>query len=161
MALEEHETKQLEDRFDRMENKLKTTFLEVEKRLVEIKQQPSDVEDRIQELEDLILLMQLEITKLKEKTGTTAEFLTPESPNILERMNRMEEAMSMKAAEEPKAEEGEPLFEETEEITDAHGEPIVVKKAALKEEAAEEETEERPAKRGKSLAEEVQQILSS
>jgi len=160
MALEEHEAKQLEDRFDRMENKLKTTFLEVEKRLAEIKQQPSDVEDRIQELEDLILLMQLEITKLKEKTGTTAEFLTPESPNILERMNRMEEAISMKAAEEPKTDEGEPLFEEAEEITDTHGEPVVVRKAAPAREEAAEEQEEKP-KRGKSLAEEVQQILSS
>ncbi len=154
MALEEHEAKQLEERFDRMENKLRTTFLEVEKRLAELKAQPTDTEDRIQELEDLILLMQLEITKVKERTGTSTEFLTPQGPDIAERLGRLEESLSLKA-EAPGPEEGEPLFGK-EDITEMHGEPVIGKKAPAKEEAAEEH-EEKP---GKSLLEEVQKILS-
>ncbi|MBI4170190.1 MAG: hypothetical protein HY514_00710 [Candidatus Aenigmarchaeota archaeon] len=160
MALEEQEIKQLEERFERLENKLRATFLEVEKRFEEAKAQPHDIEDRIQELEDLILLMQLEITKIKERGSITTEFLTPEAPDLHQRLSRMEEALSLKLAEkEPPQEEGEEkLFEEPETIRTAEEE----------EEKYEEEQDgmqpelniTRRHAHEKSLLKEVQQILS-
>ncbi len=159
MALDEQEIKQLEERFERLENKLRATFLEVEKRFDEVKAQPHDIEDRIQELEDLILLMQLEITKIKERGSITTEFLTPQAPDINQRLSRMEEALSLKMAEkETAAEEGEEkLFEE----------PRAIETAEEPEEHEEEQEGMQPElnitrrhAHEKSLLKEVQQILS-
>lgn len=158
MALEEDEAKQLEERFERLENKLRATFLEVEKRFNELGQEPHSMEERMQELEDLILLMQLEITKIKDRTSVTTEFLAPDTPGMAERLSRLEEAVGAKSAEpaQEKADEGEEPLGTAEEEPEAwaHGE---------QEERTEKEEPEaaRPRARGKSLLEEVQEILSS
>ncbi len=110
MPLNDKELRELEDRFEQLENKLKTTFTEVEKRLDLLKVQPVDIMDRIQELEDLILLMQLEITKLKDRVSISTDFLTPDSPGMMERLNRIEEAVSIKESDKDVPEEGESLF---------------------------------------------------
>lgn len=154
MALEEHEIKQLEERFDRLENKLRATFAEVERRFEEVKAQPLGVEDRIQELEDLILMMQLEITKIKDRTSITTEFMTPDTPGMAERLNRLEEALSIKLSEpeSAKLEEGEEPLELRDEEEPAAGGDI---------EEAKEVQEAKEKRHPKSLLEEVQQILST
>jgi hypothetical protein len=138
MPLNEREIRDLEDRFEKLDEKLKTTFVEVEKRIEDSKKEPLDLMDRIQEMEDLILLMQLEITKLKDRTSLSTEFLSPDSPGVMERLNRIEEAVSLREEkkEEP-AEGNEKLFEEE----------------TYEPQAGKE--------KGKSLLEEVQKILSS
>lgn len=83
---------ELEERLNRLEEKLKVTFTEIEKRLMQQPQQQTDVyEDRLQELEDLILLLQLENTKLKDKVGEGLDFgIAPSTPDIRERLNTIE-----------------------------------------------------------------------
>lgn len=158
MALEADEVKQLEERFEALENKLRATFLEVEKRFAAAKAQPVEIEDRIQELEDLILLMQLEITKIKDRTSVTTEFLTPQTPDVVTRIGRLEEALSMKAAEKeaPPGEGEEQLF--GGEAVEETPEPAARPRARAAEAEEKEEREEKPTK---SLLEEVQKILSS
>jgi hypothetical protein len=97
MPHEEQEIRRIEEKLERLENRLRTTFQEVEKRFSDIKTQPIVMEDRLQELEDLILLMQLEITKIKERTSVTTEFLTPEGPSMSERLSRIEEAVGLRS----------------------------------------------------------------
>jgi|GEM_PF-2849486 len=91
----------LEDRLDRLEDKLRTTFLEVEKRFEETKSEESEVmtvEARIQEIEDLLLLLQLEITKMKEKTGGLDFSPTPVTDDVHERVAKLEAAVSASVA---------------------------------------------------------------
>lgn len=89
---------ELEERLNRLEEKLRLTFTEVEKRLAP---QPQEYtfEERIQELEDLILLLQLENTKLKEKVGEGLEFgLAPSTPDISGRLATIESELATRAA---------------------------------------------------------------
>lgn len=83
---------ELEEHINRLEEKLKVTFVEIEKRLNERQQTPEmNVDERIQELEDLLLLLQLENTKLKEKVHEGLDFgIVPNTPDISERLNRIE-----------------------------------------------------------------------
>ena len=83
---------ELEEHFNRLEEKLRVTFVEIEKRLNERQQTPEmNIDDRIQELEDLLLLLQLENTKLKEKVHEGLDFgIVPNAPDISERLNRVE-----------------------------------------------------------------------
>lgn len=83
---------ELEERLNRLEEKLKVTFVEIEKRMTQqTPQQAVSNDDRIDELEDLILLMQLETTKMREKVGEGLDFgIAPAVPDISERLNRME-----------------------------------------------------------------------
>lgn len=107
MADKVHE---LEERLNRLEEKLKLTFVEIEKRLTQPQQNeqaPVTSDERIDELEDLILLMQLESTKLKEKVGDGLDFgITPNVPDVSERLNRMEAEIASHSV--PVATEGLP-----------------------------------------------------
>jgi DNA repair exonuclease SbcCD ATPase subunit len=86
--------KELEERLDKLENRLKVTFLEVEKRFESFKEeQPVTIEDRLQELEDLLLLIQLEVTKLKDRSGPLEFSVGAAAPDINERLNKLEEAV--------------------------------------------------------------------
>jgi chromosome segregation ATPase len=87
--------KDLEARVDRLESRLKTTFLEIERRFEAQKMEDpvvSAFETRIQELEDLLLLLQLEITKIKDKVGSGEQFISA-SPrlDLEERIKKIEE----------------------------------------------------------------------
>src|SRR3989338_2779063 len=57
---------ELEQRLSNLEDKIKRNFFEVEKRLSSIEVSPKNVEERVKEVEDLQMLSQLEIMKLKE-----------------------------------------------------------------------------------------------
>ena len=83
---------ELEERINRLEERLKVTFVEIEKRMTQPEAAPvTDSNDRIDELEDLLLLLQLENTKLREKVGEGLDFgITPSVPDISERLNRIE-----------------------------------------------------------------------
>lgn len=113
---------ELEERLNRLEERLKLTFVEIEKRMT----QPAaaaptfDANDRIDELEDLLLLLQLENTKLKERVGDGLDFgITPSVPDISERLNRIESEIAnrpvhvMEAAE---TDEAPPESTDTNEI---------------------------------------------
>lgn len=85
--------KEMEERLDKLENRLKVTFLEIEKRFESFKQeQPIGIEDRLQELEDLLLLIQLEVSKLKDRTSIDFGIGAP-APDISERLSKLEEAV--------------------------------------------------------------------
>ncbi|MEK6887440.1 MAG: hypothetical protein AABX14_00680 [Candidatus Aenigmatarchaeota archaeon] len=96
---------ELEGRFDRLEEKLKITFIELEKRLNQ--QQPQEqpqtnVEDHIQEVEDLLLLLQLENTKMKEKVRDGLDFgIIPNVPDVSERLTRVESELASHASAMP------------------------------------------------------------
>ncbi|MFA4819397.1 MAG: hypothetical protein WC613_00385 [Candidatus Aenigmatarchaeota archaeon] len=94
---------ELEERFNKLEEKLKITFIELERRLDQ--QQPqsqSSSEDRIQELEDLLLLLQLENTKLKEKVGDGLDFgIIPNVPGVSERLTRVESELAAQTSATP------------------------------------------------------------
>lgn len=83
---------EFEERFGKLEEKLKITFNEIERRFEQLQQPPeTQLDERIQELEDLLLLLQLENTKLKEKVGEGLDFgITPNVPDVSERVGRIE-----------------------------------------------------------------------
>jgi len=86
---------ELEKRLDRLEDKMKASFFEVEKRFEKLKiEEPPLVviEQKIQELEDLLLLLQLEVTKLKDVTGSGMEFGSPQGGHdVYTRIRKIEE----------------------------------------------------------------------
>ena len=94
---------ELEERLNRLEERLKLTFVEIEKRIQppgasDTPSSAMDVGDRIDELEDLLLLLQLENTKLKERVGEGLDFgITPSAPDVSERLNRIESELSNKS----------------------------------------------------------------
>lgn len=101
---------ELEERINHLEERLKLTFVEIEKRMTAPAQAPSaasiDVSDRVDELEDLLLLLQLENTKLKERVGEGLDFgITPSVPDVSERLNRIESEISNRS--NPVMESGE------------------------------------------------------
>lgn len=99
---------ELEERLNRLEERLKLTFVEIEKRMQPTQASPAslDVSDRIDELEDLLLLLQLENTKLKERVGEGLDFgITPNVPDVSERLNRIESELGNKSV--PVIEAGE------------------------------------------------------
>lgn len=160
--------KKLDERFEMLDSKLRTTFLEVEKRFSEMKMQPEVLEDRLQELEDLILLMQLEIMKIKEKTGTQTEFLTTKAPDLGSRLDRLEEMVAGRHIhhEGHEEKEGEPLFEkpkmtgrmvEEDEDEEEEGQEEDQKDHDQEEDRQEEEP---IAAKTKNLLKEVEEILA-
>ncbi len=90
---------ELEQRLDRLEERLKLTFTEIEKRLTQEKPpETASFEDRIDELEDLLLLLQLENTKLREKVGEGLDIgITPSAPDVSERLNRIESELGARS----------------------------------------------------------------
>jgi hypothetical protein len=76
----------IEERLDRLENKMKVGFFEVEKKLVKLETSSSaSMDERVQELEDLLLLLQLDNMRLKEKVSST----DTTQPDIGERVSSM------------------------------------------------------------------------
>lgn len=59
-----------------------------------------DMRERLQELEDLLLLIELENTKLRESIaaggGAGTEIAPAVAPNVVERLNRVEEQLSLR-----------------------------------------------------------------
>lgn len=92
---------ELEERFNKLEEKLRVTFSEIERRFGQLQQTPeTNAEERIQELEDLLLLLQLESTKLKEKVGEGLDFgITPNVPDVSERLNSIESELSSRTTD--------------------------------------------------------------
>lgn len=91
--------KDLEEKLERLENRLKSTFLEIEKRFESLKTEEPfalSIETRMQELEDLLLLQQLEITKIRDRVGDIGFSSEPVAPNIEERLRRVEESVGEK-----------------------------------------------------------------
>lgn len=97
------------ERLARLENRMKTSFFEIERRLVNLETSSSAaLGERIQELEDLLLLLQIENMKIKEKTAGEVDVTNPdleqrlqmlESPrglpgDIEERLNYIENKIS-------------------------------------------------------------------
>lgn len=87
----EDKLNELDERMNRLENKLKLSLFEAEKLASQPKQESP--EERILEMEDLILLMQLEITKIKDKISQEIDVeLTPKTSQSAEdRLTRIEE----------------------------------------------------------------------
>lgn len=96
-------TVELEEKFNRMDERLKVVFGEIEKQLESMKSRPEySFEDRIQEIEDLLLLLQLETTKLKEKVGEGLDFgIAPSVPDLQQRLMRIEEEMTSQTGHAP------------------------------------------------------------
>ncbi len=99
-GVQPHKIAEIDERFGRLEEKLKLTFNEIEKRLAQTQQQPHySVEDRIEELEDLLLLLQLENTKVREKIVEGLDFgIVPAAPDISERITRIESELATHAS---------------------------------------------------------------
>ncbi|MBI2971533.1 MAG: hypothetical protein HYY37_03920 [Candidatus Aenigmarchaeota archaeon] len=79
----------IQEHIGRLESKLKTALFDIEKRLVALESRegheegvsggvPADVNERLLELEDLLMLTQVEQTKLKETRGGTEPLHIPE-----------------------------------------------------------------------------------
>lgn len=89
-------TAEVEQRLNSLEDRLKLVFAEIENRLDQAKpHEEYTPEERIQEIEDLLLLLQLETAKIKEKVGdTTMDFgIAPIAPDIVARLSRVEEEL--------------------------------------------------------------------
>ncbi|MBI2173139.1 MAG: hypothetical protein HYT73_02935 [Candidatus Aenigmarchaeota archaeon] len=147
----EDKLKEIEERINRLENKMKLSLFEVEK-LINQPKQEEPVEDRLLEMEDLILLMQLEVAKIKDKVGQDIDVgLTPKvSPSVDDRLTRIEEEISNVRQTEPVPEtheyesqsyEDKPVHEEARERRPHH--------------VRDEEPHERPQKKRKDEEEET------
>ena len=93
MTLED-KLKEIEERLNRLENKMKVSLFEVEKLVnQQHPKQEEPIEERLLEMEDLILLLQLENTKMKDKISQDIDIeLTPKvSQSAEERISRLEE----------------------------------------------------------------------
>lgn len=112
---------ELEERLNNLEKKTKATFTEVEKRLAVAPEQlnvPEAISDRLNELEDLLLLSQVENTKLKDMIAGTQNVENIESGDIGKRLNKIEEKVySMNDVQTPLSVEGADYSEELEQIT--------------------------------------------
>lgn|SRR3989344_957313 len=87
---------EMDQRLNGLEERLKLVFGEIEKRLEAAKpHEEYTTEERLQEMEDLMLLLQLEVTKVREKVGETSiDFgIAPSVPDITARLTRIEEEM--------------------------------------------------------------------
>lgn len=62
----------IKERLDRLENKSKENFFEIEKKFAKL-EPIANLEERIQELEDLLILQEVEIAKIREKLGMEIE----------------------------------------------------------------------------------------
>ncbi|MFH0949264.1 MAG: hypothetical protein V1802_02145 [Candidatus Aenigmatarchaeota archaeon] len=88
--------KELDERLTRIENKQKSTMFEIEKRLVQLESMDIEkrIEKRLQELEDVLMLIQLENKKLKEFSELPVGQPSPVPQNINRRLDEIEERLS-------------------------------------------------------------------
>lgn len=120
---------EMEERINRLEEKLKLTFVEIEKRLNERQSPEVNMDERIQELEDLLLLLQLENTKLKEKVHGGLDFgIVPNSPDISERLNRVETELSHATGSVAGSDVEAKMATLEERINAIHATPVTVPK---------------------------------
>src|SRR3989338_4813952 len=87
---------EIDQRINGLEERLKLVFSEIEKRLDQVKpHEEYSTEERLQEMEDLMLLLQLETTKIREKVGETSiDFgLATSVPDAAARLTRIEEEL--------------------------------------------------------------------
>ena len=99
----------LDEKLTRLENRVKTNFFEIEKKFAELPEKaPEGIEERLQEIEDLVLLVQLENTKIKEKFGQGASAApattdlpgdaikesAPLAADAVERLSKLESAIA-------------------------------------------------------------------
>ncbi len=81
----------LEDRLTRLENRTKSNFFEIEKRFADLSEKgEGGSQERMQEIEDLLMLIQLENTKMKESMGSQEAVPSVETAD---RISRMEAAL--------------------------------------------------------------------
>lgn len=164
---------ELEERFNRLEEKLKITFIELEKRLNQ--QQPeqpqTNVEDRIQEIEDLLLLLHLENTKMKEKIRDGLDFgIVPNVPDVSERLTRVESELASHASAMPSQTEIETKIATLEERINSlqpstgfvETQPVKEPMEEFEEEhVAEHHTHKKKVKTVKEVLDEDSDLLSS
>lgn len=75
------DVKKLEERMNNLEAKLKTAFADIEARIGSMSNNDiSSIEERFQEMEDLILILQVEQMKIKEKLQASADIGFGETP---------------------------------------------------------------------------------
>ena len=91
-----HMTTDSHERLAKLEEKLKENFLEIEKRLVTLESKPLDFESRVNEVEDLQMLAQLDIVKIKQKEEDQSISLAIEEKltHIAERVDDVEAKLS-------------------------------------------------------------------
>ncbi len=98
----------IEERMDRIENRLKSNFFEIEKRLVHLESSaPAALGERVHELEDLLLLLQLENMRIKEglpKLADTPDDKSSVEPEIENRLAAIEEKLAAVSTNGPAVE---------------------------------------------------------
>ena len=107
------DAEKIDQRLSKLEDRIKDNFLDIEKKFQKIEgflgeRETGDVEivegkekitnmkeltDRIQELEDLLLLIEMENTKIKEKIVGSANIETP--VDVLTRIQKLEEKVAV------------------------------------------------------------------
>ena len=79
------DAKKLEERLNNLEAKLKAAFADIEARIGSMSNNDiSIIEERFQEMEDLILILQVEQMKIKEKLQASADIGFGEIPVVRE-----------------------------------------------------------------------------
>lgn len=148
------EAEKLSKRITDLENKLRMTFMEVERRfdILREKHMDHDIESRLTEIEDLLLLLQLEVTKIKDMAGVAVDIgLTPDTPPLSERLNRLEHEMSAFTSRGTAPEET---------LEDLETPPLIEENKEPQEPAAETGSfPERKKKKEAGLMEDVNRIL--
>ena len=163
---------ELEERFNRLEEKLKITFIELEKRLnqQQLHDQPqTNVEDHIQEIEDLLLLLQLENTKMKEKIRDGLDFgIIPNVPDVSERLTRVESELASHASAMPSQTEIETKIATLEERINSLQTPNTVEMRPVdepvdevEEHVAEHHTHKKKVKTVREVLDDDSDLLSS
>lgn len=84
---------ELQERMDRVEQKMRSSMLEIERRL----ESASD-EGKIKELEDALLALQVDVTKLKERSYA----LNPKRAELEERVRKLEHTDPQDRGEYPR-----------------------------------------------------------
>ncbi len=124
------DAKETDQRLNKLEDQIKQNFLDIEQKLQkfeEVKAEQNgdrqlvegkenivnfkEINDRIQELEDLLLLIEMENTKIKEKIVGNVNMETP--VDVLTRLQKLEERVSL--TKETSAEGIEKKAEELED----------------------------------------------
>src|SRR3989338_6347647 len=163
---------ELEERFNRLEEKLKITFIELEKRLnqQQLHDQPqTNVEDHIQEIEDLLLLLQLENTKMNEKIRDGLDFgIIPNVPDVSERLTRVESELASHASAMPSQTEIETKIATLEERINSLQTPNTVEMRPVdepvdevEEHVAEHHTHKKKVKTVRDVLDDDSDLLSS
>lgn len=85
----------VEERLDRIENRYKLNFFDIERRLVELESvqggtDSKHLEDKMHELEDLVLILQVDLTKIKDSLKGGFGFEMPDLSALEHRLDELE-----------------------------------------------------------------------